>query len=283
MKMRTAIIHKLALTIGLILALTQWAWAQDVARPVTSSFTLGIGSAHVADTYLTPLHYRGTSWLLDYRRMQAARFSPERFTTRLGVSLDLGHTHNPAGNGKMWDAMLGVDWSLMRRWSVINSLTLAAGGEIALKGGAFYNARNGNNPASAKASATLGLTGFAAYDFRIGRLPVRAIYEPSIPVVGAFFAPEYGQLYYEIYLGERRNLAHCAWWGNYFALDHLLALDLRLGSTSLRLGYQGKLLSTHINHVVTRSFSHMFVIGVTTEWLSINPRKTSPIPLIHAL
>lgn len=281
--MITRLIHKLVIAAGLMLSAAPIVHGQEASRPVTSSFTLGMGSAHVADTYLTPLHYRGTSWLLDYRRMQAACFAPDRFTTRLGISLDLGHTHNPAGNAKMWDAMLGVDWALMRRWKVLDRLTLAAGGEIGVSGGAFYNARNGNNPASAKASATVGLTGFAAYDFRISRLPVRVIYEPSVPVIGAFFAPEYGQLYYEIYLGERRGLAHCAWWGNYFALDHLLAVDLRLGSTSLRLGYQGKVLSTHVNHIVTRSMSHLFVIGVTTEWLSINPRKPSAIPLIHAL
>ncbi|MDE6078701.1 MAG: DUF3316 domain-containing protein [Duncaniella sp.] len=256
--------------------------ADDEARPVVSSYTLGVGSASLTDTYLTPLHYRGTTWQADYRRLQAAPFHPEKLTMKLGVNLDVAQTHNPAGNATMWEAMLTADWGVMRRWSLLPTLTLAIGGEVRLQGGAFYNARNGNNPASAKAAATIGLTGLASYTFRIGRLPIRAVYQPSLPALGAFFSPEYGQLYYEIYLGERRGLAHCAWWGNYFALDHLLAFDLQLGRTQLRLGYQGRYLSTHVNRLSSTASANLFVIGITTEWLSLSPRKPSPIPLIHA-
>ncbi|MDE6555516.1 MAG: DUF3316 domain-containing protein [Duncaniella sp.] len=285
--MRSASFLSFPRLFGVILLLLLAGYAtlfaqEKAARPVISSYTLGVGSAHVADTYLTPLRYHGTAWRFDYRRLQAGPFAPERITSKADVSLSLEKTHNPAGNATMWDAMIGIDWGLMRRWRPLPSLALAVGGEIAVSGGAFYNTRNGNNPVSAKASATVGLTGLAVFDFRIGRLPARLIYQPSIPVAGAFFSPEYGQLYYEIYLGERKNLAHCAWWGNYFALDHLLALDLRFGARSLRLGYQGKIYSTHVNHILTRSFTHLFVIGFTTEWLAVNPRKHSSLRLINA-
>ena len=91
-------------------------------------------------------------------------------------------------------------------------------------------------------------------------------------MTGAFFSPDYGELYYEIYLGNRDNLAHAAWFGNYFRLNNLLTADLRLGSTNLRLGYRGDILSTKENNIVTRRITHTLIIGVSGEWLSL-PRS----------
>ncbi len=81
-------------------------------------------------------------------------------------------------------------------------------------------------------------TGYVCWSGSLGRLPLSLRYQPVLPVVGAFFAPDYGELYYEIYLGNHSGLAHCGWWGNYFALENLLTADLRLGSTTLRIGYK---------------------------------------------
>lgn len=48
-----------------------------ILRPVTSAYTFGAGSSHLADTYLSPLKYTG--WHVDfhYERMQAMKFNPE--------------------------------------------------------------------------------------------------------------------------------------------------------------------------------------------------------------
>ncbi len=45
-------------------------------RPVVSAYTLAIGSAHICNTYLTPLHYTGLTGRLHYERMQAMAFNP---------------------------------------------------------------------------------------------------------------------------------------------------------------------------------------------------------------
>ena len=174
----------------------------------------------------------------------------------------------------MWDLGLELQWGMMRRWSVdgVSGLQLYAGGATTLDVGALYLSRNGNNPVSAKAAWTVGLTGAAVYNFKISRLPVCLRYQPVLPVTGAFFSPDYGELYYEIYLGNRDNLAHAAWFGNYFRLNNLLTADLRLGSTNLRLGYRGDILSTKENNIVTRRITHTLIIGVSGEWLSL-PRS----------
>lgn len=260
----------------LLMALPLLAAAQDtyVARPVHAAYTVSVGSAHLADTYLTPLRYTGWHAAIDYQRMQAMRFDPERWTMQLHGNLSFDRTHNPARNATMLDAMLTLDWGMMRRFTMpLRGLTLAAGGSTSLQLGCLYNARNGNNPASAKGAWTLNLTGCAAYRLSLGRLPVTLIYQPTLPVTGAFFAPDYGELYYEIYLGNHSSLAHAAWWGNYFRLDNLLTADLHFGSTSLRVGYRGDFFSSKINHTVTHIYQHALVIGVSGEWLSYDPRR----------
>lgn len=244
-----------------------------VLRPVFAAYTAEAGSSHLADTYLTPLKYSGWHVGLDYVRYQAMGFDPEGWTMRLHGNLGADRTKNPAGNATMWNFMLTLDWGMMRKFRPAGGLTLAAGGSTGIQAGCLYNERNGNNPASAKGAWTVNLTGYAAYRCNVGRLPVTLMYQATLPVTGVFFSPDYGELYYEIYLGNRSGLAHCAWWGNYFSLDNLVTADLHFGSTSLRLGYRGNIFSSKVNNIVTHIYDHSFVIGVSGEWLSFNPRR----------
>ncbi len=248
-----------------------------IIRPVFAAYTAEFGSGHLADTYLSPIKYTGWHAGLDYQRYQAMRFDPEHWTMRLHFNLGLDKTNNPARNATMWSAMLNADWGMMRKFRPFTpDLTLAVGGSTGIEAGCLYNARNGNNPASAKAAWTVNLTGYASWRTKLWRQPVTLTYQPTLPVAGAFFAPDYGELYYEIYLGDHKGLAHAAWWGNYFKLDNQLTADLHLGSTNLRLGYHGAIFSSKINHVVTHIFTHAFTVGVSGEWISVNPRKGIP-------
>lgn len=246
----------------------------DILRPVASAYTIEIGSSHLCDTYLTPLEYKGLHTALSYERMQAMAFSPEKWIMQLRGSLSLNQSENPAGNATMWDLDFNVSWGMMRRWKIeaVSGLQLSAGGVTGINLGALYLARNGNNPVSAKAAWTVGVTGAAVYNFKISRLPVTVRYQPTLPVTGVFFSPDYGELYYEIYLGNHAGLAHGAWWGNYFRLDNLLTADLRLGATNLRIGYNCDVLSTKVNNIVSRRINHALVLGISGEWLSL-PRS----------
>ena len=241
----------------------------SVIRPVMSAYTVEAGSSHLTDTYLTPLKYTGWHAALDYERYQAMRFDPERWVMRLHGNLGIDRAANPSRNATMWSLMLSADWGMMRKFRPVDNLTLAAGGSTGIDLGCLYNSRNGNNPASAKAAWTVNLTGYAAYKLRIGRLPVTLMYQPTLPVTGVFFSPDYGELYYEIYLGDHGGLVHGAWWGNYFSLDNRVTADLHLGATSLRVGYHGKVFSSKVNDITTNIFTHSFVIGVSCEWMSL--------------
>ncbi len=263
-----------------LIAATMHAQAQDAMerplRPVYSAYMLQGGTGRLSDTYLTPLHYDGWHAGFEYERTQAMRFDPDRWLMQLVIGLDGDITQNPARNAKMYNLSLTGSWRMMRRWQLPCGVSMGIGPGVTLTGGALYSPRNGNNPASAKAAFTVDAAGYASYNCRVWRVPVTFRYQATLPVTGVFFSPEYAQLYYQIYLGDRDHLAHGAWWGNYFDLDNLLTADLHFGATTLRLGYHGRIFSSKANNIVNNNFSHSFVLGICTEWLSLRPGRKLP-------
>lgn len=249
-----------------------------VVRPVTSTYGIEVGSAHIADTYLTPLHYDGWHSAVAYSRTQAMGFDPERWSMCLALSANIDHTQNPARNATMWNFDIEASWRMTRRFRITDALSAGIGGYTSLNVGALYLGRNGNNPAAAKGAWTVGVSGAATYAMRIGRLPVTWGIAAAIPLTGVFFAPQYGQLYYEIYLGDRRGLAHAAWPGNYRRIDTRAWADMHFGGTTLRLGYHFDLRSTRANDITARSVTHAFSVAVVSRWLSVPMTSTNTAP-----
>lgn len=241
----------------------------QLLRPVVSAFMLEYGSENIRDTYLTPLKYKGWNAALSYERMQAMRFNPERWIMQLDARLSLGRMLNPAYTSLMWQFAFSPSWSMMWRTRLPMGFTLAAGGNIGADIGAIYLPRNGNNPASAKASLTIAATAMAVWNGKIGRLPLTVRYQPVVPLTGVFFSPDYDELYYEIWLGNHQGLSHCAWPGNFFRLDNLLTADLHFGNTTLRVGYRCNIFSGKSGNIVNRDVAHCFVLGVATELISL--------------
>lgn len=239
---------------------------------VQNTFMLTVGSAHRADTYLTPLHYDGWIGGVGYTHRRAFRSRP--LVWNLDVSLDLDRTMNRVRNSAMLGARFEARWSLLDRMRLCDNVEIGVGGATTLDAGALYLSRNGNNPVAANASWTVDVAAYASARFRIGRLPVTAMYRATLPVVGAMFAPDYGQLYYEIYLGDSKNIFTGAYWGRYFRLDQQVTVDLAFrNGKSLKLGYGADILSTKVKGIVSRRINHTFILGLTVGWFSYTPKK----------
>ncbi len=242
--------------------------------PVTSAFMLEAGSSHIADTYLTPLHYTGWHAGLDYQRRQAMSFTPQRWVMDLRASITGDRAQNPAHNASMWALCLEASWSMTRRWNVFDRLRVAIGPCTSINAGVLYLARNGNNPCAARGSWELGAQGSAAYDLHILGKTITLSYDVTMPLTGIFFTPDYGQLYYEIWLGQRDGLVSGIWPGNYFRLDNRVMADIHFGATTLRLGYRCDIHSTRARGITTRQFDHAAVIGIVCKWLSLPSSAT---------
>lgn len=248
-------------------------------RPVASMFTAQYGHGTDLDTYISPVKYGGHAIAINYEAQQATGFSPQHWTRQLSLGLDYNYTHNPAGNHTMHALLLDARWAMMHRWSNVatTGLQLQLGGMTQLRGGVLYNANNSNNVASARIHWNVGVQAQAIYNTHIKRLPITLRYQAALPVAGVFFSPDYDEAYYEIYLGNRHNLAHMGWWGNRFDLDHMLSADLHLGSTIVRIGYRNRINTSWINNISTRSIAHYIVVGIGGEFLSVGREKAASV------
>lgn len=263
----------LLLFVAVYMIATQDAWGAQPLRPVNSTYSIEAGSSHIADTYLSPLKYEGWHAAFSYRRLQAMKFSPARWRQALGFSLEGNVAKNPARNASMQYFALHFGWGMLHRFDLPYNISVMAGGQVAVDGGAVINRRNGNNPVSAKGSATIDLLGETIWKTRIGRMPVMARWMTRLPLTGVFFSPEYDELYYEIYLGNHRGLAHAAWPGNLFMWDNELTADLDFASNRLRVGIGSHILSSKVSGLTTCIFSWSFILGVTADWLTLRPSR----------
>lgn len=263
----------------LLTAVLPWgteALGDEPLRPVRSAFMVEGGSSHLLDTYLSPLKYTGWHTAFNYERIQAMKFSPEKWRQQLDIGVEINSGANPARNATLLYGNLSAAWAMSRLWRLPYRLTVTAGGRVEGNIGGMYSTRNSNNPAALKTDLTIGATVSLGWNVNLWRLPVSLRWQTSMPLLGVFFSPEYDELYYEIYLGNSRGLAHCGWPGNLFRWDNLVTADLALGNTSLRVGFRSRIYSTEVNHITTRNFSYSFVLGLVTDWLSVSPRKPLP-------
>lgn len=280
MDLRARIVALAAALLATLAAAGREQEGGETVRPVYSAYQVAVGSAHVADTYLTPIRYEGMGFGFDYHRSQAMKFDPEHWVMQLRIGANASLTQNMVKNADLLGADISGSWAMMRRWRLPGSVTLGIGPGTSLSLGALYLSRNSNNPVSAKASWTVDARGFVSWRHRLGRMPLMLSYQADLALLGAFFSPHYGQLYYQIYLGDRKGLARCAWPGNFFSLGNLVAADMTFGATTLRLGYRCDILSTKASGIVSRHVGHELVVGICTEWISLRPGKAPSIDKI---
>lgn len=221
------------------------------------------GYAAVHDSYLTPITYDGLDLGLSIEATRPLRQG--RWLWQLGVGADYNYVENPAQNNDLHKLMGDIAYSMQRTWKGVLSpkLNLAAGPMAQVRAGIVYDAVNSNNPVTVRAHANLGAAAMAWFNTRLGRKPVTLRYQLQVPVMGVFFAPEYDESYYEIYLGNHRNLAHLGWWGNRLDMTHYLGADFKMGKRQLRLGYRARLEHWTVNHLHVHDVSHALVLGLS--------------------
>ena len=234
-----------------------------IARPIVSSYALEIGGATLADTYLTPMRYHGTRLALSGGWKKRLPAAPERLSMMFDADIEGAFTTNPVGNARMYLLEADFDWGMLYHFYPAQGWTIAAGASVGFDAGVMYLPRNGNNPASAIADLHLSLNARADLQTRIRRVPVVVADAVTLPSLSAFFTPQFGESYYEIYLGNRDSLAHAGWWGNRFGIDNLLSADFIFGRRALTVGYRYRIDTSWANSLSSRRESHSLVIGVT--------------------
>ena len=248
----------------LILSLAASGQVPDTLRSdkvITNAQMLGIGAADILDTYLSPEKYKG--WELRYVSHTIRRREGRRWSRMLVHQGSFAYADNRAGNANEMAGMYTFTYGVHYNWDLLGgSLNIMAGGQADVEVGFLYNTRNGNNPAQARLALNIAPSAAAAYRFRLGRVPLKARYEVSAPVLGLMFSPNYGQSYYEIFSrGDYDHNVVPTTFVSRPSLRQMLTIDFTLGRTTLRLGYLGDFRQAKVNNLKYHTYSNMLLIG----------------------
>ena len=228
-------------------------------------FTVEAGYASVHDSYLTPITYGGWDLAMGYEAMRSVK--ADKWLWQLQVGADYNYVENKSGNNDIHLVLGDITFDMQRQWRDVlaHRVNLSVGPMTQLRAGIAYNQANSNNPVSIRAHWNVGATAMASMDTRLWRLPITLRYQAQLPMLGVFFAPEYDESYYEIYLGNHKNLAHLGWWGNRFDMTNYVGADLHLGGTTLRIGYRARLEHWNANNLTVHDVTHSLVLGIGTS------------------
>ena len=235
-------------------------------KKVTNAQMIGIGGTNILDTYLTQEKYHGTeiSYISHTIRYREGR----KWMRVLMHQGSMAKAESRSGDGDEIAGNYSFSYGACRQWDIIdNTLRLRAGALAELNAGFLYNTLGSNNPAQARLSLNISPTVAASYQFNWLNTPLQVSYEASAPLVGVMFSPNYGQSYYEIF--NRGNYDHNIVPTTFVStpsLRQLLALDISLHRTTLRIGYLGDFRQAKVNHLKYHSYSNMIVLGIVRNF-----------------
>ena len=252
-----------------LLALPAMSRAQyvvtDTIRPeriVVSSSQFGVTQIDNLDTYLSNYSHKGLGLNYAHEVFRNARTGNYKWKYQRLFNATAGYAIQ--GGNLQVTALASQIWSGFHAFEVAKGLTLLAGAQIQLEGGALYSLSNGNNPVAAKLRTALAASGMAIYRFPVRRSEWTARYQLDIPLAGIMFAPEFGQSYYEIFgLGHAKGIIAFTHPGNNPSWRHTLSLDIPIKNTTLRIAYVADIYQSRINDINCHIYRNTFSFGFT--------------------
>ena len=242
-------------------------------RPVQRATMYGLGWANMYDTYLSPQEYRGIEFRLSRESLRRTKWGGGRWTRQAFFQGYANYTHNHVDNNNTLAALVNWNYGLHYRLYRAGGLRLLAGGLVDAAGGFVWNLRNGNNPASARASVALDASVAAVWDFRVRRVPLTLRYQLDVPLLGMAFSPHYGQSYYEIFsLGNAGGVVRFTSLHNRPSWRHRLSLDFPAGRLKMRVAYLWDAQQSKLNHIETHAYGHVFMVGFVKQF-SLLPNR----------
>ena len=244
-------------------------------RHIIRSTMIGAGYANVFDTYLSPLEYKGPEVRFILENMRMTRLMGGNVSAQHLFQVNFDYTKNPAKSVKSYSGIINWSYALHYHKQYNERLKFLFGPMIDVNGGVIYNQRNSNNPAQAKAYASVGASAMAIYKFHIGRSPLTLRYQANLPLMGVMFSPEYGESYYEIFSLKNggKNVLFTSL-HNMPSLRQLLTLDFPVKNSTIRIGYVCDIQQSKVNNLKSHTYSHDFMIGVVRNIYLIKGKKS---------
>lgn len=262
---KRALTYSLALLLATTTVAAQTASDDTIVpeRIVVKCPSYGITFMNNLDTYLSGYNHTGCGLYFSHENFRDARTGNRRWKYQTLLTTNLGIT--TLHDDTQMSGMVNYSWSGYHPFKINGRLQLLAGAQMQLGGGALYIPTNGNNLVSVKMRAALAASGMAIYHIPTQRGDFTLRYQVDIPLIGAMFAPEFGQSYYEIFgLGDYGRTISISHPINSPSMRNTFSIDIpinRWNSTALRLSYVVDILQSDINDIRTHLYNHAFTFG----------------------
>lgn len=233
---------------------------ENTYRPLFTALEINLGEASWIETPLSYLTYKGFNASINLEMMRAVK-GESRWVQQhqLRYSLSKG-TIAVSGQGGSWAHFGNYTFGMMHYSTVAPKFRLYYGFDLNAIGGVINNSHKGNNPFTTKWDVSVGFTGMAVYDFQLGKLPITARYQMSLPVFGIFSQQPWGYMASGLFDGFQLGS-----WNNHFNMRNRLHVDLRFDSWALRLGYNNDIMTHYATDNRFQYVTHNFVIGFAGE------------------
>lgn len=245
------------------------AQSLDAARFEERSFALGGGWSTLLDTYLSPLTYKGTHVAVMDERFAQMKAAGGRWFAQSLFSLHGDYTLAAEGRGLTVGGMADYAYTYyynLPLWGDKRGASFYVGPQGQLRIGGIYNLRNSNNPAQLKLGVNLAASAMGKYGFVLWGAPMSVRLQADVPLMGAAFAPDYGQSYYEIfYLGHSEGCVHVTSLHNNLSLRTHLSYDVQFRSYTVRLTWMEDLYHWRLGGQQYRMFTHSVMIGYVSN------------------
>jgi hypothetical protein len=234
---------------------------------------VGYGTSSVYDAYLSPLEYTGNNVGLYYEQMKNTGLMKGNVSAQHLFNANYSWTKNNPGTASYYTGLVEYNYGLHYRFKPAEKWQFFAGMQAGGLLGFVYNTRNGNNPATGKAHLNLSLSAIANYKLQIGSQPVYLRDQLSLPFAGAMYSPQFGESYYEIGLGDTKNLVHFASFNNYFSVRNMLSVEIPFNTFTLRCSYLFSFYETRINDLDTQLKTNTFYIGFSQNFFVVQGKQ----------
>ncbi len=222
----------------------------------------GMGRANVLETYLSPYEYKGTSLTINYRSERRARWGKGKVSTVRNFSANGSTLQKEWGEGNALDGDANFRLAFLYNWQPVRGLRLAIGPMAELGIGGTYHLRSSNNPAQLRIYGNIGGSALGEYAFKIKKRRLTARLLADLPLIGAKFAPHYGQSYYEIFSLAHNDHTVCFTHPFNAPSARLNAtLSIKLWGATITAGYLGEVRQSKVNGLKFHSWNNAFVVG----------------------
>jgi hypothetical protein len=264
---------KLAITGFFALCFLFSSYAQDAIPLTYQSTSLGYGTGNVYDSYLSPLKYSGKNVKLRHEQMKMTSWMNGNIAAQHLFNIDYSWSKNKTETASYYNGIINYNYGLFYRFNPAEKLQVFAGTQVDGLLGFIYNTRNGNNPATGKFHLNLNLSAIATYKLKIKSQPLFLKYQLSLPFTGIMYSPQFGQSYYEIGLGDNKDLVHFSSFHNYLAFRNNLSIEIPLNWITFRFDFVNSFYETRINDLDTQIYTNTFCVGISKNFYVVPGRK----------